>query len=179
MSKKFGEILPNVREIPALRFLILDVDGVMTDGSIGYVSNGDELKSFDSKDGVGMKYWMRAGHHIGIISGRTSPAVTKRGEELGVQFIAQKVADKLSVAEKMLAEAGVSFSETAVIGDDLPDIPLIRRAALGVAVADAAPEVKDAARCITINPGGRGAVRETVEAILKAQDRWRDILARY
>lgn len=179
MSKKFAEILPNIREITAIRFLILDVDGVMTDGSIGYTSNGDEVKTFDSKDGVGIKYWIRAGHHAGIISGRSSPAVVRRGEELGINLITLKSPDKLPAAEKMLADAGVNFSETAVIGDDLPDIPLIRRAALGIAVGDAVPEVKEAARCITINSGGHGAVRETVEAILKAQGRWQDILAKY
>lgn len=179
MSKEFGEIVPKMKKVDAIRFLILDVDGVMSDGLIGYTSGGDEVKFFDSKDGVGIKYWIRAGHQAGIITGRSSPTVERRGAELGISLIAMNAKEKLPAAEKMLADAGVNFSETAVVGDDLPDIPLIRRAALGVAVGDAVEEVKDAADCVTINRGGRGAVRETIEAILKAQNRWQAIMERY
>lgn len=159
--------------------MILDIDGVMTDGSIGYTSAGDEVKTYDAKDGVGIKYWIRAGHRAGIITGRSSPTVTRRGEELGIELITMLAKDKLPAAEKMLSDAGVTFSETVILGDDLADIPLIRRACIGVAVGDAAAEVKEAANCITINKGGKGAIRETIEAILKAQDRWKDILNRY
>lgn len=179
MSKEFAKILPEMDNISSIRFLLLDVDGVMSDGKIGYTNNGDEIKSYDSKDGVGIKYWLRAGHQAGIITGRTSPTVTRRGEELGISLITMLAKDKLPAAEKMLAEAGVAFSEVVVMGDDLPDIPLIRRAALGVAVGDAVQEVKDAARCVTMNKGGYGAVRETIEAVLKAQNRWQGILDRY
>ena len=179
MSKKIADYISSFQNISAIRFLLLDVDGVMTDGSIGYTSSGDELKTFDIKDGAGIKYWFDAGHDAGIVSGRTSPAIIRRGEELGIRYISLKEKDKLPAAEKMLDKAGVTFSETAVIGDDLPDIPLIRRAALGIAVGDAVEEVKDAARCITNNSGGHGAVRESIEAILKTQGRWQDILARY
>ncbi len=179
MSEKIENFVKNHENIHDIRFLILDVDGVMTDGSIGYTANGDEFKVFNVKDGAGIKYWYRAGHHAGIITGRTSPTVERRGDELGINFIAMNAKNKLPVAEKMLADAGVNFSEAAVIGDDLPDIPLIRRAGLGVAVADAMQEVKDAAHCVTNTNGGKGAVREVIEQILKAQKRWAALMERY
>ncbi len=179
MTTNFVKILPKVKEISSLRFLILDIDGVMTEGTIGYTDNGDQLKFFDAKDGAGLKYWARAGHRAGIISGRTSPTILRRAEELDIKHIAMKAVDKLPAAEKMLAEAGVEFSETIVIGDDLPDIPLLRRAGLGVAVADAVPEVRDAALYVTNKCGGKGAVREVIETVLAAQGKWDDILKRY
>jgi 3-deoxy-D-manno-octulosonate 8-phosphate phosphatase, YrbI family len=179
MSEKIEIFIKNHEKIQDIRFLILDVDGVMTDGSIGYTANGDELKVFNVKDGAGVKYWFRAGHHTGIITGRTSKTVLRRGEELGISLIAMDAKNKLPAAEKMLADAGVNFSEAAVIGDDLPDIPLIRRAGLGIAVNDAVQEVKDAADCVTNTNGGRGAVREVIEQILKAQNRWAALMERY
>ncbi|MDR1611551.1 MAG: HAD hydrolase family protein [Planctomycetota bacterium] len=179
MSKKIEENPEFLKKVAPIRFLVLDVDGVMTDGKIGYTSAGDECKSFDAKDGVGIKYWIRAGHRAGIITGRSSPAVARRAEELGVGFVAQNAREKLPVFEKMLADAGVSAGETAVMGDDLADIPLIRRAGVGIAVADAVAETKDAALWTTEKTGGNGAVREVIEAILKAQDRWTVILSRY
>lgn len=179
MSKQFVESSEIYKKILNVRFLVLDVDGVMTDGKIGYTANGDEWKAFDSKDGVGIKYWIRAGHRAGIITGRTSPAVERRAEELGVEFVAQNAKIKLPVFMQMLSDAGVTAAETAAMGDDLADIPLIREAGVGIAVADAVEEARDAALWVTEKNGGMGAIREVIETILKAQGRWEGILGRY
>lgn len=170
---------PTPESVAGIRFLILDVDGVMTDGSITYTSSGEELKSFNVKDGAGMKYWARAGHAAGIITGRSSPVVLRRAKELDIAFVEMDAKSKLPALEAMLSAADVSLAEVAMIGDDLPDLPLIRRVGLGIAVADAVEEVKDAAAMITHTPGGRGAVREAVEFILKSQERWDGIMERY
>lgn len=179
MSKKIQNFLPDTQIINAIRFLILDVDGVMTDGKIIYDSTGADLKVFDVKDGAGLKYWARAGHAAGIISGRSSVTIGRRAAELDIAYVETDAKDKLPVFRKMLAAAGVKPEETAVIGDDLMDLPLIVRAGLGIAVADAVPEVRDAAAFVTQKRGGDGAVREAVETILKIQGRWDGILARY
>ena len=179
MSEKVEKNFANIKNISAIRFLILDVDGVMTDGSIVYGLNGEEMKFFDVKDGAGLKYWARAGHAAGIITGRSSPVVERRAAELGIIFVEMDAKNKLPVFEAMLTAAGVTAAETAVIGDDLPDIPLIRRAGLGIAVADAVAEAREAAVYVTTKPGGKGAVREVVEGILKVQNRWDDLLRRY
>lgn len=179
MSKKIKKNIPLVEKIAPIRFLVLDVDGVMTDGSIIYGSNDDEWKSFNVKDGAGLKYWERVGHRAGIVTGRTSPVVIRRAEELGIELVEMGAKIKLPVFEKMIADAGCTLEETAVIGDDLPDLPLIVRAGLGVAVADAVDEVRDAADLVTDKKGGRGAVREVVELILKTQGRWDSIMERY
>lgn len=169
----------NLEIVAGIRFLVLDVDGVMTDGSIIYSASGDDLKVFDVKDGAGLKYWSRAGHRAGIISGRESETVRRRAAELGVRFVEMNAKTKLPVLLSMLEQAGVSLAETAMIGDDLLDLPLIRKVALGIAVADAVDEVKEAADLVTGRPGGHGAVREAIEFILKAQGRWDGILRRY
>ena len=179
MSKKIIKTPPEREKILPLRFLILDVDGVMTDGTISYTENGGEVKSFNVKDGAGLKYWMRAGHRAGIITGRSSPIVERRAEELGIAFVAMDAKNKLPAFEAMLREANVRPEEVAMIGDDLPDLPLIRRAGLGVAVADAVDEVREGADFVTEKDGGRGAVRELIEYVLKTQGRWEGIMERY
>ncbi len=179
MSKKIIKTPPEREKILPLRFLILDVDGVMTDGSISYTENGGEVKSFNAKDGAGLKYWTRAGHRAGIITGRSSPIVERRAEELGIAFVAMDAKNKLPAFEAMLREANVRPEEVAMIGDDLPDLPLIRRAGFGVAVADAVNEVREGADFVTEKDGGRGAVRELIEYILKVQGRWEGIMERY
>lgn len=179
MSKKSGQSIPAPEILAPIRFLVLDVDGVLTDGSITYDANGGELKTFDVKDGAGLKYWVRAGHAAGIITGRSSPMVLRRAEELDIRLVEMNAKNKAPALERMLAAAGVTLAETAVIGDDLPDLPLIRRAGLGIAVADAVQEVREAAGLVTNNRGGRGAVREAIEYILRVQGRWDGILARY
>lgn len=179
MSEKFKKILPLQENVLPIRFLILDIDGVMTDGTITYTSSGEELKSFDVKDGQGLKFWERAGYAAGVITGRSSPIVERRARELGIAFVEMGAKFKLPAFEKMIAEAGVRPEEVAMIGDDLPDYPLIIRAGLGVAVADAVEEVKEAAAMVTEKPGGRGAVREVVDFILKSQGRWEAVMERY
>jgi len=179
MTRNSRKITPDPETIAKLRFLILDVDGVMTDGSICYTSSGEEMKTFDVKDGAGMKYWARAGHRAGIITGRSSPMVERRAKELDIGFVIMNAKFKLPALEEMLAIAGVEPAEVAMVGDDLPDLPLIRRVGFGVAVADAVDEVKEAAAMVTERKGGRGVVREVVEFILKSQGRWDAIMERY
>jgi YrbI family 3-deoxy-D-manno-octulosonate 8-phosphate phosphatase len=179
MSKKIIKNVADPEKIAGIRFLLLDIDGVMTDGAIVYTSDGEELKRFNVKDGAGLKYWQRAGHGAGIITGRSSPMVLRRAGELGITLVAMDAKNKLPVFRKMLADAGVGPEEAAVMGDDLPDLPLIARAGLGIAPADAVEEVRDAAAVVTRKKGGRGAVREAVEFILKAQGRWDGIMERY
>lgn len=181
------EILPenkknlpsNLNTLSKLRFLVLDVDGVMTDGSITYTSSGEELKTFNVKDGSGLKYWQRVGYAAGIITGRSSSVVERRAAELDIHYIEMGVKEKLSVFKKMIAEAGVSPDEVVMIGDDLMDLPLVRRAGLGVAVADAVDELKNAADMITNAKGGHGAIREVIEGILKNQGKWDGLMERY
>lgn len=179
MAKKIEKTFPDFETLSRIRFLILDIDGVMTDGRITYSSSGEELKSFDVKDGTGVKYWRRAGHAVGVVSGRSSPAVQHCARELGIDFVEMDAKLKLPAYERMLEATGVAPEEVAMIGDDLPDYPLIIRVGLGIAVADAVDEVKEVAGYVTQKPGGRGAVREAIELILKAQGKWGGILSRY
>lgn len=179
MSKKITKSSVDPDLLRPLRFLILDIDGVMTNGAITYTSSGEELKTFNVKDGAGLKYWTRVGYRAGIITGRSSPMVERRAKELGIEFVAMDAKLKLPAFEQMLEKAGVKPEEAVMIGDDLPDLPLINRVGLGVAVADAVLEVKEAADYITKKKGGRGAVRETIEYILKGQGRWESIMERY
>ena len=162
-----------------IRLLVLDVDGVMTDGSVLLDADGRELKRFDVTDGAGIKYFMRSGRQVAILSGRSSPAVTARAVELGVTLIRQNAKDKLPAYRAILAAAGVSESQTAVMGDDLPDLPLMRRCGLAIAPANAAAEVIEAADVVTARRGGGGAVREAVEHILRAAGAWETIVQRY
>src|SRR5215216_6695186 len=162
-----------------VRLLLLDCDGVLTDGSITPVVGGDELKSFHTRDGHGLVMLHRAGLHSGIISGRTSRLVELRAADLGITYVRQGALDKISVFESLLAEAAVEPSQVAYVGDDVVDIPLMRRSRLAVAVADATPDTRDAAHYVTRLPGGRGAVREVCELILKAQGRWDELMKKY
>lgn len=167
------------RRAAAVRLLLLDCDGVLTDGSITPVIGGDELKTFHTRDGHGLVMLHRAGLRSGIISGRTSRLVELRAADLGITYVRQGALDKISVFESLLAEAAVEPSEIAYVGDDVVDIPLMRRSHLAVAVADATPDTCDAAHYVTRLPGGRGAVREVCELILKAQGRWDGLMKKY
>lgn len=160
-----------------IKLLLMDCDGVLTDGRIWLFENGEEQKGFHTRDGLGIELLHRAGLKSGIISGRTSSAVQRRAEALGMSFVALGVADKLQAFAETIAQAGVSDEEVAFIGDDLTDIPLMVRSGLGVAVADAAPEARERAHYVTKLAGGYGAVREVIELILKAQGRWDDLTA--
>lgn len=162
-----------------IRVLILDVDGVLTKGAIEYTSGGEEIKRFHVRDGSGIHYWHRAGYRSAFLSGRACPAVIRRAEELGVHAVIQDAHDKLPPFLDLLSRFGVSEKECAYVGDDLPDLPILHRVGLGIAVADAVREVKEIAHGVTERSGGEGAVREVIEAILRAQGLWETILARY
>ena len=161
------------------RLLIMDVDGVLTDGRIIQDCHGHELKAFDVKDGHGIVMAHRAKLKTALISGRESETITRRAQELGIELVFQKIWNKLEVYEKILADAQLMHDEVAYIGDDLVDIPLLRRVGFAVAVADAVDEVKAASHLITRRPGGQGAVREVIELILRAQSHWDTLLERY
>jgi len=162
-----------------IKLLLMDCDGVLTDGRIWLFENGEEQKGFHTRDGLGIELWHRAGLKSGIISGRNSSAVERRARTLGMSFVVQGVVEKVQAFTETVAEAGVTNEEVAFIGDDLNDIPLMVRSGLGVAVADAAIEARDLADYVTKLPGGQGAVREVIELILKAQGRWDDLTADY
>lgn len=167
------------RRAAGVRLLLLDCDGVLTDGSITPVVGGDELKTFHTHDGHGLVMLHRAGLRSGIISGRTSRLVETRAADLGIKYVRQGALDKISVFESLLAEAAIEPAHVAYVGDDVVDIPLMRRSNLAVAVADATPDTRDAAHYVTRLPGGRGAVREVCELILKAQGRWDELMEKY
>jgi 3-deoxy-D-manno-octulosonate 8-phosphate phosphatase (KDO 8-P phosphatase) len=149
----------------AIRLLVLDVDGVLTDGTI-LLGSGEELKSFHVRDGLGLQRLMSAGIEVAVISGRRSAAVARRMTELGVHHVFQGVDDKLAVLERLQGTLGLDAGKIAVVGDDLPDLPPMRAAGLAIAVADAHADVKAAAHWVTEAPGGRGAVREVSDRLL-------------
>jgi 3-deoxy-D-manno-octulosonate 8-phosphate phosphatase (KDO 8-P phosphatase) len=155
--------------------IVLDVDGVLTDGRIVY-GDHDELKFFHVRDGSGLWAWKRAGKDAVILSGRTSQAVSRRAQDVGVTRVLQGIADKTSAYEHLLSEAGWDADQVACIADDFPDLGLLRRCGLAVAVADACYEVRSTAHYVTKTPGGRGAVREAIELILRCQGRWQEIV---
>ena len=163
----------------SVRLLLVDCDGVLTDGRITLGGEGDEQKSFNVRDGHGLVLLHRAGLRSGIISGRTSSAVERRARELGVTYLHQGSWNKIVEFEKVLAEAGLEASEVAYVGDDVVDIPLLLRCGLAVAVADATEETREAAHYVTTLPGGHGAVREVAELILKARGSWTELMKRY
>ena len=162
-----------------VRLLLLDCDGVLTDGRITPVEGGEELKSFHTRDGHGLVMLHRAGLRSGIISGRRSRLVESRAADLGIEYVRQGVHDKVEAFESLLSDAGVEPAHSAYVGDDVLDIPLMRRCGLAVAVADAAEETRAAAHYVTRLPGGFGAVREVCELILKAQGKWEELMKRY
>src|ERR1043165_4466261 len=162
-----------------IKLLLMDCDGVLTDGRVWLFENGEEQKGFHTRDGLGLELLHRAGLQSGIISGRTSTAVQKRAEGLDMSFIVQGCEDKQKSFTEILDKAGVENLEVAFIGDDLNDIPLMLQAGLGVAVSDAASETREHAHYVTNAPGGFGAVREVIELILKSQDRWDALIAGY
>ena len=155
-----------------IRLLVLDVDGVLTDGSILINDRGQEVKAFHVKDGHGLRLLMDEGIHVALISGRHSGAVRHRAEDLGIQGIHLGIKDKERLLQGILKEKGLQAEQVCCVGDDLPDLVMFQHAGLRIAVADAAPEVKEAAHWVTLKKGGQGAVREVCELILKAQGRW-------
>lgn len=167
------------RRARCVKLLLMDCDGVLTDGRIWILENGEDQKAFHTRDGLGIELLHRAGLRSGIISGRISSALERRAQSLGVSFLWQGREDKRQAFADTLAQAGVTRDEVAFVGDDLTDLPLMVQSALAVAVADAAAEVRARAHYITTANGGNGAVREVVELILKAQGRWDDVVKSY
>jgi 3-deoxy-D-manno-octulosonate 8-phosphate phosphatase (KDO 8-P phosphatase) len=163
----------------SIEFLLLDVDGVLTDGGIIYEDAGRELKQFHVRDGSALKFWQLAGKRAGILTGRTSKVVDVRAKEIGIEPVLQGAADKLSAYRDMLTRLGLQPGQTAFVGDDLPDIPVLRHCGLAIAVADACPEVIAEAHYVTQTRGGRGAVREVIELVLRSQGHWARIVERY
>ena len=160
-----------------IRLLALDVDGVLTDGRITYSNHGEELKSFNIRDGLGIKLLQRAGVTVAIITGRSSEIVSRRATELGIEHVVQGREDKRVALEELCATLGLSLDECAYMGDDLPDLGAVRAARLGLTVADGADAVRAAADWCSSLPGGAGAVREACEALLRARDQWQALEA--
>lgn len=162
-----------------IRVLLMDVDGVLTAGHVFLMPVADgtavEMKAFHSQDGAGLKLAREAGLRTGVISGRQSAAMTQRAAEVGMEFVFQGRAEKLAAYEEILQIARVRDSEVAYIGDDLPDLPILERVGLAIAVANAVDEVRRAAHHVTRRSGGEAGVREAIEGILKAQGKWRTV----
>ena len=180
--------MPRSTKIPAalkkraalIKLILMDVDGTMTDGGVTLQSQPDgtalEIKTFDAHDGQGLTLAHTAGLRTGCITGRESSALLRRAHEMKMEFIYMKIALKMPAYEEILAKAGVTDAEVAFIGDDLPDIPLLKRSGLAVAVGDAVADVKKVAHYTTKAHAGRGAVREAIELILKSKGIWDELI---
>jgi 3-deoxy-D-manno-octulosonate 8-phosphate phosphatase (KDO 8-P phosphatase) len=160
-------------------FLLLDVDGVLTDGGIIYNDDGRELKQFHVRDGSALNFWQMAGKKAAILTGRTSKVVEVRAREIGIEPVLQGATDKLAVYRDLLAQRGLQREQVAFVCDDLPDLPVLRHCGLAIAVADACPEVIAEAHYVTRASGGKGAVREAIELVLRSQGHWADFVERY
>lgn len=155
-----------------VQLLCLDVDGVMTDGSIVLDDEGVESKRFHVRDGTGIKIWMRLGYQVAFITGRRGEAVRHRARELGVTHLVQGSQDKLADFQTLLGELELTAAHAAMLGDDLPDLPIMLEAGYPMAVADAVAEVRQAAAFVTKSAGGHGAVREAIEHLLGVKRQW-------
>src|SRR5215472_16079828 len=178
-NKTSAKVAPAaVARAKKIRVLLMDVDGVLTDGRIWLLSRRDgtasEIKGFSAYDGAGLKLARAAGLRTGWITGRESTAVSQRARECEVEFVYQHRATKMGSLEEILQITGAGLNEVAYVGDDLPDVPIMKRVGLAAAVANAVPEVKRAAHFVTVRSGGEGAVREVIELIVKAQGKWAD-----
>lgn len=167
------------QRLKPIRLLILDVDGVMTDGRIIYDANGVESKFFNVKDGHGIKLLQRSGVQVGIISGRESMVVTNRAAELGITLVYQKALNKIGPYEEILNSTGLRDHEVAYMGDDILDVPVMRRVGFAAAPADAVEDVLPHVHFVARNRGGWGAVREVCDVLLKVQGTWDEVTARY
>jgi 3-deoxy-D-manno-octulosonate 8-phosphate phosphatase (KDO 8-P phosphatase) len=170
-------VLPE--KLMCIQLLLLDVDGVLTDGAIVYSQDGSETKIFNVKDGLGLKLAMEGGIKVGIVTGRKSPALDHRCRDLGIRYLFAGVQDKAKILEKIVEQTGVAPEHTAYIGDDLPDLSLMRHVGLSIAVADAHKTVLENADWTTSAAGGNGAVREVCEALLKAQAKWEKLIDQF
>jgi 3-deoxy-D-manno-octulosonate 8-phosphate phosphatase (KDO 8-P phosphatase) len=177
-QQRTGKTVPRalLARAKKIRVLLMDVDGVLTDGRVWLLSRRDgtasEIKGFSAYDGAGLKLARAAGLRTGWITGRESSAVSQRARECEVEFVYQHQATKLGAFEEILRTTGAGADEVAYVGDDLPDLPLLEHVGLAVAVANAVPELKRAAHYVTARSGGEGAVREVIELIVRAQGKW-------
>ena len=162
-----------------IRLILSDVDGVLTDGRIVFDNQGIETKRFHVRDGIGVRLWQKAGCRFGLITHRSSNIVKMRVAELEIEIIRQGIDNKLTAMRGILDELQLTPAQVCYIGDDLPDLPVVRVVGFGVAVGDACAELRQSAHYVTTLPGGAGAVRETIELILKAQSRWEDLIQAY
>jgi 3-deoxy-D-manno-octulosonate 8-phosphate phosphatase (KDO 8-P phosphatase) len=179
MTNGIETLAPLPERCARIEILVLDVDGVLTDGRIIYTDEGREIKAFHVRDGSGLKLWTKLGKKAGIITGRKSAIVDRRAQELGISAVIQGADDKRAALIEMLRQTGFSAEQTCGVGDDVVDIPVLRACGVAVAVADACTEAKEEADYITTTPGGHGAVREVIEWILRAQGSWQTLIARY
>lgn len=162
-----------------IRLLLLDVDGVLTDGSIVYSDNGQEIKRFNAKDGLGIRLLMEAGIRVGVVTGRRAPALVHRCNNLGIELIFDGIRDKAAALDEIVVREGVDKNQIAFMGDDLPDISIMKRVGVAAAPADAGEAVRESAAVVTAACGGAGAVRELCERILKAKGVWQTIMERF
>ena len=162
-----------------IRLLLFDVDGVLTDGTVVMHADGSESKGFNIRDGAAMVWAQRAGLTVGLLSARTSGATAHRAAQLAVRIVEQGVQSKLKAYEQIARDACVADTDIAYMGDDLLDLPVIARVGLSAAPADAAAEVRARVDWVSAQAGGRGAVRELIELVLRAQQRWEDVLRQY
>lgn len=160
-----------------IRCLVLDVDGVLTDGRLYYGESGDALRAYHVQDGIAIGWFQRLGGVVAILSGKDSPAVAARARDLRIEHVIQGSRDKLADLTALLERLHLRFDQTAMVGDDLPDLAAMRRVGLAIAPANAAPQVMGAARLVTQRRGGRGAVREAIEHILQTSGQWPQVLA--
>src|SRR5882724_322216 len=172
-----------LRIAAGVKILLMDVDGVLTDGRLYLVPDGSgklvETKGFDSQDGIGLRWLAWFGIKTGVISGRESPATAERASQVGMDWVFQGHIEKIPLFERVVTESQVQPAEIAYVGDDLTDVVIMKRAGLSIATANARPEVKRSAMAVTSAPGGAGAIREVAELILKARGVWDDLLKKY
>ncbi len=162
-----------------IELLVVDVDGVLTDGVIAIDDRGVETKHFHVRDGSAFTFWRALGKRAAILSGRWAPVVNRRAAELGIAPVIQGVSEKGGAFRAMIADLGVEARQVCFVGDDLPDLPVLRAVGLAACPADAAPEVRVGVHLVTMADGGRGAVREVVETILRHQGSWEGLVGRY
>ena len=160
----------------AIRLILSDVDGVLTDGRLTFTDQGVEVKSFHARDGMGIKVWQAAGYPFGLVTARQTPIVHNRAIELQIDLLRQGVKDKRAAVEQICEELDLGPEQVCFIGDDLPDVRAMRYVGLAIAPADAADEAKEVADVVTASSGGRGAVREAIAWILKEQGRWEEVV---
>jgi 3-deoxy-D-manno-octulosonate 8-phosphate phosphatase (KDO 8-P phosphatase) len=163
----------------AVRLLLFDVDGVLTDGSVLMHADGSESKNFHIRDGAALVWAQRAGLSVGLLSARSSGSTAQRAAQLGIRIVSQGAPRKAEAYEAILRQTGLAETAVAYMGDDLLDLPVLARVALSAAPADAAPEVRERVDWVSPSPGGRGAVRDLIEMVLRAQGQWDAVVQQY